>query len=200
MPDPLSCGRSLSAAAYTNRPSWQSYWHWLVIVNGGKCKMKSVIKSVILLVSFILLAVAVAPTLKGEVTTNEKTPTDMAVFVPCANGGVGEMVMLSGELHTLISSTENKNVTRYKFHFQPQGMSGVGEDTGDKYQATGVTQTVVKAQVAPGEQYQETFVNNFRIIGAGPGNNYLVHEVFHVTVNANGEVSVEFDHFTVECK
>jgi hypothetical protein len=43
-------------------------------------------------------------------------------------------------------------------------------------------------------------VNNFRIIGQGPGNNYLVHEVFHVTINANGEVTAYVDNFSIECK
>jgi hypothetical protein len=47
---------------------------------------------------------------------------------------------------------------------------------------------------------QETFINNFRIIGQGPGNNFLVHENSHVTINANGVITSFHDNFTVECK
>jgi hypothetical protein len=37
-------------------------------------------------------------------------------------------------------------------------------------------------------------------IGKGPGSNILFHETFHITVNANGTMTVFFDNFSVECK
>jgi hypothetical protein len=80
-----------------------------------------------------------------------------------------------------------------KSHAQPQGISGFGQTTGAKYQATGVTQE--RFSINP-----FTFVNNFRIVGQGPGNNFLVHEVFHVTVNANGTVTAFVDRVSVECR
>ena len=83
-----------------------------------------------------------------------------------------------------------------KEHFQPQGVSGVGLTTGDKYQATGVTQD--ETNVAAGQE--TTFINNFRLIGQGPGNNLLIHDVFHVTINANGDVTALHDIHSVECK
>jgi hypothetical protein len=45
-----------------------------------------------------------------------------------------------------------------------------------------------------------TFVNNFRIIGQGPGNNFLVHETMHITLNAAGFLTVFHDNITVDCK
>jgi hypothetical protein len=47
---------------------------------------------------------------------------------------------------------------------------------------------------------QETDINNFRIIGQGPGNNFLVHDNFHISVNANGVVTSFHDNFGVDCK
>lgn len=32
-----------------------------------------------------------------------------------------------------------------------------------------------------------------------PGNNFMVHENFHVTVNANGTVTSVHDNFSVTC-
>lgn len=162
--------------------------------------MKNIFKATMLMITVVLMAVAIAPMVKAEVTANESIPTDMIVPVPCANGGAGEDVSLSGRLHMLMSQTENGNVTSYKFLFQPQGMSGIGSITGDKYQATGVTQMEYGEQLAPGQQLHQTFVNNFRVIGQGPDNNFVVHEVFHLTINANGEVSVQLDNLSVECK
>jgi len=130
--------------------------------------------------------------------SNEKIPIDLLFFVPCANGGTGEDVQLSGFLHVVTSMTINGNNLRGKVHFQPQGIKGVGAVTGDKYQGTGVTQDEFKGSFVKG--YEETSVNNFRIIGQGNRNNFLVHTVFHITVNANGQISVVLVHAKTECK
>jgi len=131
---------------------------------------------------------------------NDSTDINLTVFVPCAAGGAGELVDLSGRLHTLITFTINGNNVSGMAHFQPQGLSGTGETTGDKYQATGVTKdTSFKLSLQNG-QANQTFVNNFRIIGSGAGNNFLVHEEAHITFNANGTVTVFHDNLSIECK
>ena len=133
-------------------------------------------------------------------TENLKVPIDLTVFVPCADEGAGEFVELSGNLHTLTHVTEDSaGGVHLKVHFQPQGISGVGLTTGDSYRATGVTQEHINEN-SGGLPFTDTFVNNFRIIGQGPGNNFLVHENFHITVNENGVVTAFVDNFSVECK
>lgn len=132
-------------------------------------------------------------------TSNFKIPVNILVFIPCADAGAGEFVELTGNLHVLFHTTVNGNRFNVKSHFQPQGISGVGQSTGDKYQATGVTQERFGGSFVNG-QFSDTFINNFRIIGQGPGNNFLVHQVFHVTVNANGDVTAFVDNFKSDCK
>lgn len=130
-------------------------------------------------------------------TTSYTEPFFFSFFVPCAADGAGEDVELSGELHWLFHTTVTPNGQfKAKFHAQPQNVSGFGLTTGDMYHATGVTQDHFSGSV--GETY--TFVNNFRIIGQGPGNNFTVHENFHYTVNANGEVTTERTNFRIDCK
>ena len=80
----------------------------------------------------VLLAILVAPA-KAAVQVDDRTDIDLTIFVPCADGGVGETVDLSGPLHTLISFTINGDNVSGKMHFQPQDISGTGETTGDKY-------------------------------------------------------------------
>src|SRR5882672_6362567 len=152
----------------------------------------------ILTMCLIALAVSIAPA-DAAVQVIDKTNVNLTVFVPCAAGGAGEVVDLSGPLHTLISFTINGNNVSGFFHFQPQGISGTGETTGAKYQATGVTQESFKNSLQNG-QANFTYVNNFRIIGQGPGNNFLVHETMHFTVNADGSLTVFHDNFSIECK
>ncbi len=132
-------------------------------------------------------------------TDNVKFPVNIGVFIPCAAGGAGEVVFLTGNLHSLFHSTTNGNNFKIKIHNQPQGISGDGLTTGDKYQGTGVTQETFGGSFVNG-QFTDTFVNNFRIIGQGPGNNLLIHSTFHVTFNANGELTAFVDNFSSECE
>jgi hypothetical protein len=140
-----------------------------------------------------LLALKVPPP-AISFTTNEFVDFSAEIPIPCAE----DVVTLEGTLHLLMHITINGNNIIVKTHAQPQGVTGIGI-SGKKYQATGVTQDIFKGSLV-NEQLTFTFINNFRIIGQGPGNNFLVHETFHITVNANGEVTAEVDNSSIECK
>jgi hypothetical protein len=157
-------------------------------------------KNNIITAMFVFAALALfAGQANAAKQVNDMSDINLTVFVPCAAGGAGELVDLSGPLHTLITFTINGKNVSGTAHFQPQGISGTGETTGDKYQATGITTDTFKGSFQNG-QYTETFVNNFRIIGQGAGNNYLVQEVAHITFNADGTLTVFHDNFSAVCK
>lgn len=120
-------------------------------------------------------------------------------FISCANGGAGEIVEFSGPLHILIVSNINRQRVSGLTHFQPQGVHGTGQSTGSRYNATGVTQEHFSGSLVNG-QYNATFVNNYRLIGQGPGNNLLIHQTILINFNSNGDVTASVDHTTVECK
>jgi hypothetical protein len=131
-------------------------------------------------------------------TDNVVIPLDLVVYVSCANGGQGEFVQLSGSLHIIFHLTisSSGNVV-FKDHFQPQSVSGTGLTTGAAYQGTGVTQNHnFFGQVGQ----TVSFIDNFLIIGQGPGNNFTLHENFHVTVNANGTLTTFVDNISADCK
>ena len=44
-----------------------------------------------------------------------------------------------------------------------------------------------------------TYVNNFRLIGPGPGNNLLVLEIAHITFDGD-DVIVQHDNLSIDCK
>jgi hypothetical protein len=138
-------------------------------------------------------AYAAAQTFTGVV----KIPVDTTDFVPCAAGGAGEEVHLTGEIHDLFHITlDSAGGAHVKVQLSDQGISGTGLTTGDKYHRTGATNFEFNAKV--GEQ--TTVVNNFDIIGQGNGNNFLLHVTLHITVNANGTVTAEVVNTSVECK
>ena len=129
-----------------------------------------------------------------------RVPFAQSFPVPCANGGAGEDVLVSGTLHIVSNfNIDNSGGVHGKIHFQPQEATGLGLITGDTYQATGVTQQTMNVN-AGGLPFTATFVNNFRLIAPGPGNNLQVHQTIHTTINENGVLTADVDNSSVECR
>lgn len=157
--------------------------------------------SALLLFALALLFVSSSPV--QAQTTSTKIPFSFSVFVPCANGGEGEVVSLSGTLHFLnhISVDANGCVTM-KSHAQPQQLTGTGSVTGALYQGTGVTQSTTKEKTNCGDgcTVEVNFNNNFKIIGQGPGNNFMVHMNSRVIYNyCTEETTVVTENSSTEC-
>jgi len=151
--------------------------------------------SVCLAAALVMFGLGLPTPTRAEVITNAKVPFSLGVFIPC----VPEVVVLTGELHILTAQeVDSDGGIHVKTHFQPQGISGVGSVTGDKYQGTGGTQEHFNIHSSPA--IEDTFVNNFRIIGQGSGNNFLVHTTFHVTINAEGVITADVLNDSTECK
>jgi len=155
-----------------------------------------------LLAVLMLMAVLLGPTsaqaAAGTYTASVNIPIDLFVFIPCANGGAGEYVDLTGNLHDVFHYTfDNTGGFHVTYLDNPQGITGLGWVTGAKYQGTGSTRGGFTARAVG---YEETFINNFRMIGQGPGNNFMVHETYHVTINADGTLTAYIDNFSIECK
>lgn len=133
---------------------------------------------------------------RADVLVNQSVPIDFTVFVPCAANGAGESVHLTGRVETLLAVTSDGGGG---FHLvqqvNPQGVSGTGLTTGDVYRGTGVTRTELNVRAG----FQTSSVNNFRLIGAGPGDDFLVHENLNLVVGADGTVRVGLDHVTITC-
>jgi hypothetical protein len=157
-------------------------------------------KMYFLAIEVILIAMLAAAPAFAQATTfreNVSFPIDQSLFVPCARGGLGEQVHLSGIIHLLsITTLDGRGGYQTKLHYQTQGLSGYGEITGIRYQGMNATQISLIGKVG----FQETFANNFRIVGQGPGNNLELHQTFHMTVNPNGVVTVVTENFTSRCR
>ena len=150
----------------------------------------------------ILLAIASAgmaasvTAAEAAVVSNETVSYAYSGFVPCANGGTGELLTGTIDVHNLITSTVNGNVDSGQFQFQPQG-SLVGTITGDTYQLTGVTRGTYNATRQSGDSIL-TYVNSYQLIGPGSGNNLRVREIAHLTVDGD-DVVVQHDNLSIEC-
>ena len=126
-------------------------------------------------------------------------PFQMPAWVGCANDGAGETVDLEGQLRFVtFTATDARGGTTEKTHVQPWGVWGVGRVTGDRYKGVGMTQEQIY-DVPTGES-RYSFVNNFRLIGKGPGNNLHIHSVTHMSTDDNGVMVAAVDVESTECK
>ena len=146
--------------------------------------------------SLLLLAVLFASgatSARAEaITINEntvKSPVAFSILVACAAGGAGELVDFTGYFHSIYSFTGSSGgPVRYKLSTLAQNVVGIGQVTGDRYvYSGGFMETGV---LSVGETV--TTLYDFRVIGQGAGNNFIAHTVSHYTINANGELVVDF--------
>lgn len=107
------------------------------------------------------------------------------------------MIDLTGEVHAVFSVTVDANGgVHISTHFNNVGVSGIGLTTGDRYHAAGPNHFVSNSR---GTQNELTFVNDFLLVAPGSGNNLRIHELVHVTVDANGEITAEVNSLAVDC-
>jgi hypothetical protein len=113
-------------------------------------------------------------------------PFDELVFVPCANGGAGEYVELSGSLHFVFHTTFDDTGGRHlQLHDDLQGVSGTGMTTGTTFR--GIQGDLSQFNDHPDDApFESSSISSMRIVGQGPNNNFVLHEGAHFTVNANG--------------
>ncbi len=154
----------------------------------------------------LLVAVFVISTFVVTIAAQAQSPgsaldsihsINMMVYVSCAANGAGEWVALSGKMHDFVVVHNDSNGSFHlKDHLNPMGVSGRGLTTGDKYQGTGGSQTESSGLVG----YEYTYVNNFRIIGQGKGNNFTVHTTYHIIVNTDGSIKMSTGNYSMDCK
>jgi hypothetical protein len=154
---------------------------------------KKFISAIFGLASILLF---VLPTSAG-VTSNIIIPLAQDTFVDCANGGVGEVLAITGRIHILSTvTTDSAGGVHITVHFNPLSASGVGLDTGDMYRANGITRESFNVDGFPSVN---TFVNHFHLIGIAGVVNFKVHNTIHVTIDHNGDLAANVDNTSVTC-
>lgn len=146
---------------------------------------------ILILTGLLVLGGGVAAASATTTTTNETIEVFRHLDL------CDETILLTGRLHVLTHATVNSTGGfNLVIHRQPKGITGIGLDSGARYQATGATlfMTTLNAGLT------DTFVNSFKIIGHGPASNFLAQETYHVTVDASGNVQTDLYHVRVECR
>ena len=104
-----------------------------------------------------------------------------------------------GNLHILISYTENDNRVSGTMHFQPQGAKLVDE-SGRTYSGTGVGMVHFSEPFDDVGAAVVTTVDSFKFIGHGKTPNVGLQLVTHVTMTGDGTTAVEFEYLGSLCE
>lgn len=140
----------------------------------------------------VALMLAFALPAQAQVLVNEKNPVTWTVVIPCS----GETVVAEGYMHHKEAVTvDGAGGFHVTISDQPMGLQGV-DTAGNKYNGVGGTRMTENMKVG----YVYTYVNNYRFIGAGKAPNFSVHETYHITINANGELTADVVNVKVTCK
>ena len=128
---------------------------------------------------------------------NVDLPFETKLFVPCANGGAGEEVVLTGGINFIQQIIWNDHGFTLVYHDNVQGLKGTGLSTGEPFTASGGTNgTVTGAWV--NSQWTGTTIRQLRVIGQN--SHFFMNYKYHITVTSDGDVKVNSEEETAECK
>ncbi|MBI1760640.1 MAG: hypothetical protein HYR56_04305 [Acidobacteria bacterium] len=121
-------------------------------------------------------------------------PVNDILFSTCA----GEAIHFTGSYHLRSATTVSANGNFHTgFTANDSDIVGVGLMSGNLYRRVGATHAISNINGPP--PLSLTFTNSLNFIGQGQAPNQLLIQNGHITVNANGQLEVFFDHTQLEC-
>jgi hypothetical protein len=110
----------------------------------------------------------------------------------------GETIHLDGTIMGVFTETATPSGGfMVSFHFQPQGLTGVGSVSGRTYHGTGLTREITV--FSPPGGFTDTFVNRFHIVGTGGNDSIYTTATVHLTVSPSGEITASFENTSSTC-
>jgi hypothetical protein len=147
-----------------------------------------------------LLVLAAASPAAAETQTFRDQIT-FSIFVPCANGGLGELVEGLLKVHAVIGVTDDgAGGTHFHVQVKLQG-AALGTVTGDAYRLHADIPEIFADRINDnaGGSFNGAVNVNVDAIGMGDVPNFHGSFRMQVTENANGVITMEKGFFTETC-
>ena len=146
----------------------------------------------------VMLLLALAPAVQARVVLNESTPFEFEGSPSCG----GENVVVRGTLHIVVTTTEDgASGSHSVYHTNYMNTEAVGVQSGDRYQTSDISNTSVN--VITEYPMEFTGVVSGRLVHTGEDgtqtDDTLFHATFHVTQNANGELTAVAENIVFHC-
>ena len=129
----------------------------------------------------------------ADPTFNDRSEIDFVA------AGCGEPVHVSGEVHWLLQETGTASGSyRYELHANYSDVSGVGLQTGTRFQATWASNATL---FVPADGPREgNYALNIQLISQTAAENLVVHSLFHITIAESGAITADQGTYAVECR
>ena len=124
-------------------------------------------------------------------------PFETTLFVPCANGGAGEDVLLTGFTNFVYGMTWTDHGFTLVYHDNVHRVTGVGVTSGEKFTASGGTNGTVMGSWV-NSQWVGTTTQQLRVIGRN--NSFFVTYKYHIVIASDGTVTVNSEEETAACR
>lgn len=161
--------------------------------------MKSHVTRAMTLAGAVLLVLATAaPAMAATQVIHDQST--FSVYVPCANGGLGETVEGLAKVRVVIIETEDAAGGFHgHFNVKLQG-AGFGQVTGDTYRFHSDIPFIFFTRFNDTAGGAENFALDYSVdaIGMGGAPNFHLRVRAQVTINANGDVTMEKGDFVPE--
>ena len=123
-------------------------------------------------------------------------PFETTLYVPCANGGAGENVTLTGFTNFIYGMTWTDHGFTMVYHDNFHEVTGVGLTSGETFVASGGTNGIVLGVWYSG-QWVGTTISQMKVIGKNT--RFTITFKYHITVTPDGNVTVNSREQTVDC-
>jgi hypothetical protein len=156
---------------------------------------RTTLRLVSLLALVFLLALNSSVAAQATSTTTSTTSPLGGTIAPSCQG---EVIPVTGQVHTTIHTTINpQGDSNLVFHINVHG-AGVGETTGTRYEFNQSSNQVFNRHGTGALEF--TFVDFVRVISQGPEQrDFFLRMLIHVTLNAQGEVTAQVNEFERVC-
>lgn len=147
-----------------------------------------------LLAAVILLAPMSASAAATVTSAKTETQISLTLFVPCANGGAGEYVAITGTMTSTFRLVFDGAGGYHQSERYSYKGEGIGQSTGEAYRFSGEDNYKYKGKL--GEL--TTYVWNWQV--AGQGTSFMMRGNYHTIVHPDGTVTGYHDEITADCK
>ena len=131
---------------------------------------------------------------RASVVVNFDIPVNGTVFNPCN----GENVAFTGVDHFTASTTSSRNGGFHLDTHDNVHVTAIG-DEGNTYVGNEEDSLHLNVSLS-GSTGEENVPLTFSEISQGSAPNFEMHALLHITINADGTVTVSFSHFTAACR
>jgi len=141
----------------------------------------------------LAIALLLLPLAAQAAPTVEIFTWDSFIESPCN----GETIHYYGEVEMRRNDRSDEGEQKVTVSINYRWLEAVGLESGTVYDVTGHFHENFGND---GTRAKETYINRLHFTAPGPGDDVHYDELLHVTVNANGELTVEHDAFSAECR